>query len=210
MEQRNRRNSTNHTIEIGCPLLAVRCPLSAIRCPLSAIRCPLSAVRYPLSAIRYPLSAVRYPLSAVRCPLSAIRFWQGKFPSLEGQGWAFGYWHINSPLWRGRGGILATGLSFTLSQTYNSPFTIYNFMETYEIIARLHNGKDINAVIQDLADYKLIIQRKLAVSLNIWLLSCNDNAIIADDVLQAVSQHPDVLMAQRNHATTPRKTSLLG
>ena len=156
MEQRNRRNSTNHTIEIGCPLLAVR---------------------YPLSAIRYPLSA-------------------------------FG--RANSPLWRGRGGILATGLSFTLSQTYNSPFTIYNFMETYEIIARLHNGKDINAVIQDLADYKLILQRKLAVSLNIWLLSCNDNAIIADDVLQAVSQHPDVLMAQRNHATTPRKTSLLG
>ena len=83
-------------------------------------------------------------------------------------------------------------------------------METYEIIARLHNGKDINAVVQDLADYKLILQRKLAVSINIWLVSCNDNAIIADDVLQAVSQHPDVLMAQRNHATTPRKTSLLG
>jgi hypothetical protein len=149
MEQRNRRNSTNHTIKIGCPLLAVR------------------------------------------YPLSAVRFWQGKFPSLEGQGWAFGCWLV----------------------IYNLQFIIYNLqfiMETYEIIARLHKGKDINAVIQDLADYKLIIQRKLAVSLNIWLLSCNDDAIIADDVLQAVSQHPDVLMVQRNHTTTPRKTSLLG
>ena len=83
-------------------------------------------------------------------------------------------------------------------------------METYEIIVRLHKGKDINEVVQDLSEHKLMVQRKLAVSLNIWLLSYNDNSLIADNTLQALSGHPSVLMAQRNHATTMRKTSLMG
>lgn len=82
-------------------------------------------------------------------------------------------------------------------------------METYEIIVRLHKDQDINKVVQDLNEYRLIVQRKVAVNLNIWLLSCNDYSAIDENVLTLLKQHPAVLMVQRNHNTVLRRPSLL-
>lgn len=82
-------------------------------------------------------------------------------------------------------------------------------MEIYEIIVRLHKDQDINTVLQDLKDYRLIVQRKVAINLNIWLLSCNDYSAIDENVLNLLKEHPAVQMVQRNNNTVLRRPSLL-
>ncbi|HNI45781.1 MAG: hypothetical protein JNM36_06445 [Chitinophagales bacterium] len=82
-------------------------------------------------------------------------------------------------------------------------------METYEIIVRLHKDQDINNLLQDMQEHRLIVQRKVAVNLNIWLLSCNDYSAINDNVLNLLKQHPAVQMVQQNHSTILRRPSLL-